>query len=162
MLTPEGLKQSELLANFLLPFNIDHIISSPFIRARQSIEPLAKRLRLDVHLDARLVERQLGVLPHADWLKCLKDTFEDLDLTFPKGESSNNIIARASSVFTDANSSDQSNIVIVTHGNFMSLLLRIFDPTFGFEQWSALTNPDVYKLECGANSNMLNRVWKPG
>jgi 2,3-bisphosphoglycerate-dependent phosphoglycerate mutase len=160
ILTEDGMKQASGLADFLSPFNIDHIISSPFARAIKSIEPLAQRLQLEIHSDVRLIERKLGVLPHADWLQCLEETFNDLSLTFPNGECSNDIITRASSVLDDPSLSGFNNIVIVTHGNFMSLLLRIFDATFGFEQWRSLTNPDVYKLEHNSSSSSLNRIWK--
>lgn len=41
-LTALGAAQAEQLAAFLRPFGVGWIVSSPFRRARQSVEPLAR------------------------------------------------------------------------------------------------------------------------
>lgn len=52
-----------------------------------------------------------------------------------------------------------SQTVLVTHGNLMALLLRCYDERFGFEQWQALTNPDVYMLRIKDEDSEVKRVW---
>ncbi|HWI60619.1 MAG TPA: hypothetical protein VNT75_02140 [Symbiobacteriaceae bacterium] len=47
--------------------------------------------------------------------------------------------------------------VIVTHGNLMTLLLKRFDHRFGFAEWRALSNPDVYLV-----SDCVQRLWLAG
>jgi broad specificity phosphatase PhoE len=56
-LTPAGLADAALLADQLAALPLDRIISSPFLRARQTIVPLAERLGLPIASDARLAER---------------------------------------------------------------------------------------------------------
>jgi 2,3-bisphosphoglycerate-dependent phosphoglycerate mutase len=36
---------------------------------------------------------------------------------------------------------------VVTHGNLLSLIIRYYDPSFGYSEWAKLSNPDVYVLK---------------
>src|SRR5690625_7897252 len=58
-LTEKGHQQAKHLVAFFDNVNIDHIISSPFLRAKQSVEPLSKERHIDIEIDERLQERQL-------------------------------------------------------------------------------------------------------
>lgn len=40
----------------------------------------------------------------------------------------------------------EMNFVVVTHGNLLTLILKHYDDSFGFEAWSRLSNPDIYEL----------------
>jgi 2,3-bisphosphoglycerate-dependent phosphoglycerate mutase len=91
-LTAEGQRQAERLA--ALP--IERIIGSPFVRGRQSIAPLAKRLGLPVATDTRLAERLLAACDLPDWLAGLRSSFDDLDLRLARGEFSPVAMQRAS------------------------------------------------------------------
>ena len=59
--------QAGLLADLLAPLGIARILSSPFVRARDSIAPLAARLGIPIETDDRLVERILTTEPLPDW-----------------------------------------------------------------------------------------------
>jgi 2,3-bisphosphoglycerate-dependent phosphoglycerate mutase len=145
-LTPEGVAQSDSLADSLATANIERIISSPYIRATQSIAPLARRLNLAVELDVRLVERVLCSGSRPDWRELLRASFSDLDLSFEGGESSREAMRRAVAVVTDIQRHSAQSTLLVTHGNLMALLLKHFDDSIGFAEWCALSNPDVYRV----------------
>lgn len=53
-----GLRQAEALARRLVDAGVTRLISSPYVRCRQSLEPLGERLGLDVETDERLAEGQ--------------------------------------------------------------------------------------------------------
>lgn len=55
-LSKAGRKQAERLVEQLADAPIDRIVSSPFVRCRQSVEPLAERRRLPVDLADELAE----------------------------------------------------------------------------------------------------------
>ncbi|MFZ7946105.1 histidine phosphatase family protein [Neobacillus sp. 19] len=59
-LTDRGLKQAIGLCEFFSNIKIDRIISSPYKRAIESIQPLAKRLNIEVEIDSKLTERVLS------------------------------------------------------------------------------------------------------
>ena len=146
-LTPEGVVQSNCLADLLANADIERIISSPYTRAIQSITPLAQRLNLGVELDMRLVERVLCSDSRPDWHEHLSASFPHLDLRLEGGESSREAMQRAVAVVTDIERHAAQSTLLVTHGNLMALLLKHFDDSIGFAEWRALTNPDVYRVD---------------
>lgn len=87
-LTKNGFEQAEKLSLFFRDKKVNQIISSPNLRAIETIELLARRLGLEIQTDQRLSERMLSAMPLTDWMEKLQATFEILDLTYPGGESS--------------------------------------------------------------------------
>lgn len=158
-LTSEGRKQAKRLSDFLKHQNIESIISSPFVRAMTSIEPLAEALNLQVRSDARLPERVLSSEPLDNWLDCLQQTFTDFGLAYDGGETSEQAMERATQVVKEVLAGNHKNVVLVTHGNLMTLLLRYFDKRFGFQEWAALTNPDVYRVIVNGPESTVERLW---
>ena len=159
-LTSEGIAQAQMLAEFLSGDSIDQIVSSPFTRAIQSIEPLAKRLGLEIKLDDRLIEAALSTIDYPDWLDRLRSTFSDFDLSFEGGESSRAATARAVAAITDALQSGTDSTLTVTHGRLMTLILKHFNPAYGFEDWKNLSAPDVYRVTIKDGSPEMERLWK--
>lgn len=162
MLTSEGEKQAETLADLLHNAHIEHIVSSPFRRAVQSIEPLASRLHLTVETDPRLQERILSGSNLSNWRESLRQTFEQLDLCFPGGESSREAMQRAQAAVQDIlQQRSASTIAIVSHGNLSTLLLKYFDETIGFPLWESMTTPDVFCIRISEANVNIRRVWQP-
>lgn len=146
-LTVEGYEQALKLRDHFENIAIDKIISSHFVRAIQTIKPLSELKEITILKEPRLSERILSSEDYPDWLDKLKMTFHDKDLTFLGGESSNEALFRIKSVLEEVLTSSDENIILVTHGAIMSLLLNSFDEQFGFDQWASLTNPDIYMAE---------------
>lgn len=71
-------KQANTLATFLLEnqLQIDHIISSPFVRAIDSIRPYALQANLSIQEDERLAERILSDVSMDDWMQKLESTLQ--------------------------------------------------------------------------------------
>ncbi len=145
-LTEEGFKQAGELAEFFSNIPIDRIVSSPFLRAIQTVEPLSMERNISIEVDNRLAERTLSSIDLPDWMEKLKATYEDLELKFEGGESSREAMDRIVTMVEDVLESDEENTIIVTHGNIMSLLLKHYQDSFGFEDWKNLGNPDVFLL----------------
>jgi 2,3-bisphosphoglycerate-dependent phosphoglycerate mutase len=157
-LTAEGELQAEALAQQFATVNIDRILSSPYVRAVQSIAPLTRAFALPIETDERLVERVLSPIPLTDWMTALQVSFEDLDCCWEGGESSRVAMQRASAVIDDVLAHTAQTTMIVTHGNLMTLLLKRFDPTLGFAFWQQLTNPDIYRVHVQGGEAQLDRV----
>lgn len=159
-LTDNGYEQAEDLSNYFSSITIDRIIASPYIRAIDSIQPLAQRLNLSIETDNRLIERILSTTSLSDWSEKLKDTFEKPELKFKGGESSKEAMQRIIEVVEEILDGNDKNTIIVTHGNLMSLLFNYYDKNFGFEHWKNLNNPDVFILTNEENKIKFKRVWK--
>ena len=160
-LTQVGRVQAEALAHFLAESKIERIISSPYVRAIQSIEPLARLLHVEIETDERLVERVLSDTPRPDWLACLRETFINRDLSFPGGESSRAATQRAVAVLQECVSGEPRITALVSHGNLSTFLLGHFDTTIGFSVWEQMTNPDVFCVRLSAGEARVERLWKP-
>lgn len=62
-LTEHGRAQALALAAHLAQHPIDYVVSSPYVRACETIAPFAGRAQLAVHIDERLAERRLSPEP---------------------------------------------------------------------------------------------------
>ena len=159
-LTSEGIDQAENLAEFLLEAQIGQIVSSPFVRAFESIKPLSIRLNIEIKSDERLIEAALSTIDYSDWLDKLRGTFSDFELSFEGGESSRAATTRAIAAINDALLLYTDPIVVVTHGRLLTLILKRFDSKYGFEEWQNLTTPDVFRIAIKENESQVDRIWQ--
>lgn len=159
-LTEKGYEQADQLAQFFASTQVDAIISSPFLRARESIELLAKRRNIEIIEDERLAERVLSCDNLLDWYEKLRETFTDLDRSYEGGESSREAMKRIVDVIEKILQSEMSDVIVVSHGNLLALLLQHYDDTFGFEEWKQLRNPDVFLLEGNMNGISIGNIWE--
>lgn len=159
-LTEIGQQQAIALASWLNDVSIGRIISSPFVRAYQSIVPLSEDLGLTIEIDDRLVERVLSPVPLDYWRQRLAETFIDLDLSFGGGESSHTAMMRGVSVVNQAMQQTTGSIVLVTHGNLMTLILKHFNKQVGYAEWENLQNPDIYCIQVSGEGTCTERMIK--
>ena len=158
-LTEQGKGQAKTLCAFLARFDVERIVSSPFVRALESIQPLSAHLGIALEIDPRLVERTLSAVPIPDWWERLRESFQDLDLAIQGGESSRAAMERAGSAMADLLNHTAHRTAVVTHGNLMALILKTFDDTVGFELWERLTYPDVYSVTVYETHSAVERIW---
>ena len=159
-LTEIGREQAEALAEFLSDYPIDMIVSSSYMRAQQSIEPFAATVGLPIHLDNRLIERTLSGSPIDNWREVVRDSFEDLELRVPGGESAREVLDRGWAAITELIDGRHRFPIVVTHGNLLSLILNSLDPNFGYDGWESLSNPDVFALKEADDERLVfERVW---
>ncbi len=161
-LSKRGNKQAFELSNTIgnLSFTVDRIISSPYLRAKDSIKPFADRANLQIETDTRLEERMLSNEPIDDWIDILEQSFHNYLFKLPGGESSQEALNRANSVINEClNDANYQNIVIVTHGNLLALMLQRFQVEFGFHEWKSLTNPDMYLVQKIGGEFLVERIW---
>ncbi len=154
-LTAKGREQADRLARFFANIEISHIISSPYVRAIESISPTIGQLKLPLKTDLRLAERVLGSGNLPDWLEQLERSFNDMELKLVGGESGSEAAERGIAALSTA----QHQSIIVTHGNLLALLLNHWDSSYGFNEWRELSNPDVFKIEQNGQSTIIERLW---
>lgn len=159
-LTELGEQQAIELAAFFKEVSVERILSSPYSRAVETIQPIAEQKKIPIVMDDRLKERVLSTSHLPDWMEKLEATFHDGTLKYDNGESSDEAIERIQSVVDEVLESEANVILLVTHGNLMSLLLREYIQDFGFHEWQQLSNPDVYVLEVNMDEKICRRVWK--
>ena len=160
-LSTQGRMDANHVADILSKRPVDAIYSGPFLRARETIAPLARRLGLPVHVEPDLRERQLGNCATEDFFKAVEATWQDSSFAYPGGES--NAVAQQRGLAVLRRLQRQhitENIVLSTHGNLMALILQSFDPSVDFVFWKSLTMPDIYALSFSeAGGVVITKLW---
>ena len=159
-LTAEGHAQALALPAHLVGRGIDRVISSPHLRARQTIAPFAARTGLPVDIDDRLVERRLSIEPSDAWEAEVRASFTGPDRRVAAQESARDASTRGLAVVHEMLDAGHHLPVLVTHGQLLALVLHAIDERFGFDAWRALTNPDAYVIERAAGGALcFARLW---
>ncbi|SEN45132.1 2,3-bisphosphoglycerate-dependent phosphoglycerate mutase [Amphibacillus marinus] len=161
-LTNNGVNQARRIAEFFAnqELRFDRIISSPYMRAIETIKPYARQFNLKIEKDVRLQERILSSQPVDDWIEVVEASFQDKDYRLPGGESSNDALKRGLDVIKEAmEDPEHEQIAIVTHGNLLTLLLSQFEEGYGFSQWRLLKNPDIFVIEHEKDFYQLQHIW---
>lgn len=162
-LTKNGVNQAHRVALFLEDkrFKIDRIITSPYLRAIETIKPFAEKYHIPIEVDSSLQERVLSDEPIDDWIEVLEQSFIDRDFRLPGGESSNDALQRVQDTLNSILNDDRtSTTVVVTHGNLLAILLKEFQGDIGFTQWKEFTNPDIYLVERQEKKFIVQRIWQ--
>jgi 2,3-bisphosphoglycerate-dependent phosphoglycerate mutase len=162
-LSPIGMKDAQSVARSLARFPITQIVSSPYLRARQTIEPYAERAGLKILEDHRLRERHLGDIGHTSFKDAIKRTWLDPDFAYPEGESIHQAQSRALEALAEyVHTETTKHVVISTHGNLLTIILNHFDSRIGFHFWENLTLPDIYcvNTDSGEGPEVI-RIWQP-
>ena len=122
-LNETGIRQAELLAEYLSSTKIDTIYSSPLKRAVKTAETIAGYHKLDVEISPGLIDFDYGKwqgLPHQE----VKDKYKELyaewinspeRVKIPAGESLNDVRKRAISVVDDVIAKYKGTVVLVAH-----------------------------------------------
>jgi probable phosphoglycerate mutase len=110
------------------------LISSDLLRCRQTAEPIAAALGVDLGLDRRLRERHFGVFQGRTWSQILRDDADraarwlarDPDLEVEGGESLRAFARRAGEALeTLAAAHRGRTLIVVTHGGVLDVAHRL-------------------------------------
>ena len=147
-LSARGLDQATALVPAMRGLDLRAIYSSPFPRALQTVAPLAAALAVDVSVIDDLRERALGrVPPGADIGSIVRRYWADPGFGLPGGESNTTCARRVVQAIAQlATRHSGQSIAVASHGNALALYLGTIDPAFGFEQWRAMRNPDLFRV----------------
>ena len=146
-LTAKGIRDAEQLREILTSTRIDAAYSSPYLRARQSIEPIAQARGLAIATIEDLRERMLSRDELPDWQAHLKRSWEDFDYAPPGGETGHVAQARVVRVLdTIASRHSAGTVIVASHGNLIALALHAFMPNVDYEFWKLIPMPAVFTL----------------
>lgn len=163
-LSKEGFSDVEKIDRLLSQERIDYVISSPYLRAVQTVEGVAERIGKEVILEDGFKERQLSSSPVEDFQLAITKVWQEPAFSWEGGES--NIAAQKRGVDSTLKVIEKyegKNIVIGTHGNIMVLIMNYFNNNYGFDFWKELSMPDIYKLTFEkAELIEVNRMWSKG
>lgn len=156
-LAEEGREAAVALAETLTELGVTALYSSPYLRATQTLAPFSERAGLPVTVDQRLRERTLASVDLPNWREHIARSFVDRDYRAPGGESFNDVASRARTALSVIAAADHALPAAATHGNFLSALLHLVDPAFGYDDWLALRNPDLFAVQFSCDTILSMR-----
>lgn len=166
-LSAKGHEDALKIADILKNEGIDVFVSSGYLRAVETVRPLAERMGKSIRELEALNERAVGSMeihiPEEQLLDGIRRSFIDKDFCLPGGESTRRAQERALPVVQALLKEQQGRkIAMGTHGNIMTILLNAFDESYGFEFWTQTSKPDIYKLTWeDQRLARVERLWDP-
>lgn len=165
-LSEKGWRDAGRITEILMNEKIDHIISSSYVRARQTVEGIACYLGKEIGIDPRFRERDLAARDHhfENPAEAMEKVFAEPDFKFPGGEANSEVQERGVSALRDVVSKYRGKkIAIGIHGNIMTCTMQFFDQKYDYEFWKLTTKPDIYKLTINDQFELVGceRLWSP-
>lgn len=161
-LSEKGYNQAKKLLDLFKDIKIEVMMSSPYLRALETIEPLRFKYGLEFIIEDAFKERKVAKTPLDDFEAGMKKLWLQPSFHFEGGLS--NVQAQNSGVkalSTVLSNFVDKSIVIGTHGNIMALMMQHYDNEYDYEFWKRLSMPAVYKLSFEGQSYMKSEAIKP-
>ena len=140
------------MTDYLQDKIIETVLSSPFLRALDTIADFAAQNSLEIETVEAFRERSSDSdmrKDNPDFVSCMERQWADFSYTFSDGECLAEVqdrnIAALSEVLTRYK---DKNIVIGTHGTALSTIINHYDHTYGFEDFMTMVDilPWVVKM----------------
>jgi probable phosphoglycerate mutase len=163
-----GQAQAKAAAKVLGREKFDAIYSSDLSRARQTAQPTANLLSMDVQLDKNLRERHYGIFERLTYAEVKVKFPEDYarfharepDYDFRTGESLKNFSARSIAVISKiAKECEGKSILVFTHGGVLDYLYRhITGLSLSAEREFGIPNAGLNRVELTGDRWQI-RTW---
>ncbi|WP_109529283.1 MULTISPECIES: histidine phosphatase family protein [Nocardia] len=154
-LTEEGRTQANQLADSLADLNPGVVMSSPYLRAIQTLEPSARQWNLPIHTDQQLREWDSGIEPTPHYERLYEQSWARPRWARPGAESLHELTERAVQTLTDIIEEPPPGcrVIIGSHGTFISrALIGLGFPGIDWAFQQAMPMPAVYRLQFGDSS----------
>jgi 2,3-bisphosphoglycerate-dependent phosphoglycerate mutase len=161
-LSVKGKRDAIQVAEILSEYPVTEIYSSPYRRALQTVEPLARLLEVKVQIVPELRERTLSGGVVGDFNSAVEAAWRDPTFSHPGGESNAAAQQRGISIVCKLQEMyPGADIILSTHGNLMALVMQYFVPDIDFAFWKALSMPDIYQIRIDPGGGThIQRLWR--
>lgn len=147
-LTEKGILDTEKVTKVFKNIKVDVVISSPYIRAIDTIEGIAIDKGLDILIINDFRERKVSDVFIDDFNTFSLRQWENFDYALDNGESLKQVQERGIKALNSIlKQYKDNNIVIGTHGTILSTILNYYDRSYDYNFWKTLKMPDIFRLE---------------
>lgn len=152
-LSQKGLKDAKELINDFKDIQIDAIYSSPYLRAIDTIKPIAETKELEIFLINNLKERKVADHYIDDFFEFATNQWNDFEYSLPGGESLKEVQKRGIKALQKIiNNHQEGNIIVAGHGTWLGVMLNHFDNFYDYEFWKTIQMPDIFLFKYKKNS----------
>ncbi|WP_129114212.1 histidine phosphatase family protein [Halegenticoccus tardaugens] len=141
---------------------VDAVVSSPSVRAVQTVEPLADALETPIVVDSDFKERRLAGRHVDEFADATGRLWNDFDASLPGGESNREAQRRGTAALDRLlDRYADRHVAVGTHGTLLTLVLNAYDDEYGETFRRSLSVPDVYRLTFeGSELVGVERAWE--
>ena len=138
-LTAKGLKDRELVTDFLWNKQIDMVLSSPYIRSVDTVRDFAEKKGLEIRIVDDFRERKIDSVWIEDFNSFCKKQWEDFSYKLSNGECLQEVQDRNIAALNRVLETYKGkNIVVGSHGTALSTIVNYYDKSFGHEQFNQI------------------------
>ncbi|WP_374056263.1 histidine phosphatase family protein [Rossellomorea sp. FM04394] len=160
-LSERGKVDAKHVTELLKKEKIDAVCSSPYKRAVETVEGIARHIGQEIKIYEEVRERTLSSKLVKNFDEAISLLWEDPAFSLEGGES--NLTAQkrgVQGIFKIIEEYNGKNVVIGTHGNIMVLIMSYFDPQYDISFWRKLEMLDIYCLTFDDdNVKIVKRIW---
>ena len=159
-LTDQGVADTAKITEVLHDKGIKHIISSPHLRALQTISGLAQALNIQVDIDKDFRERVVGTWIPDRFYGFIKQQWYDFDYRNEGGESLSEVQVRCVGATRRAMKQyKDETIAIATHGTALATIINRFYPEFGYTDVIRMINymPYIVRMDFENANKCVNK-----
>jgi 2,3-bisphosphoglycerate-dependent phosphoglycerate mutase len=149
-LTDKGLKDRIKVTNYLLDKKIDVVLSSPYVRAFDTVADFAKNAGLNIETIDDFRERKVDSVWVEDFKVFCQKQWSDFNYKLTDGETLNEVQKRNIEALEGVLEKYKGkNIVVGSHGTALSMIINCYDNTFNYENFAEIVGlmPWVVKFE---------------
>ena len=138
-LTPKGLVDRELVTNYLSDKNIDIVLSSPYIRAVDTVKHFADKYNMDIDQVEDFRERKIDSCWIEDFVSFSKSQWSDFEYKLSDGECLYEVQSRNVSALQNVLKTNRGKkIAIGSHGTALSMIINYYDNSFGYDDFVSI------------------------
>lgn len=165
-LSEKGHQDAQKVLEIMDKESIEVIFSSPYTRAVQTVDLLAKHLGIEVEKIEGLKEKVYGTESFGsekDFMLFIKRSYLEPDFGLPEGESNNQVQRRGIAVFEKILEDHAGkSIVIGTHGNIMTIIMNYYDKRYDLNFLKQTSKPDIYKMVFAEKTKKCRAIMECG
>ena len=144
-LSEQGKKDVLRLTELFEKYEVSKVISSPYLRAINTVEGIAIKRGITIETIDDFRERENDYVE--DFVSFTKQQWDNFDYSLENGETLNQVQARGINVLKSVlEKYNGENIVIGTHGTILGVILNHFDKKHDYDFWKSMKMPDIFKL----------------
>jgi len=124
-LTPEGEEKARNLTKVKEFLDVDQIYASPTARAISTLKYVAEKLKKEINIDERIIERESGIKGKKG-VSFYNEQWNNFDYKVDGGESLRECQDRMLKFVNDVLGTESKKILVCTHGQALATLLHYY------------------------------------
>lgn len=157
-LTVKGKMDAKLVSMYLRDKEIHEVLSSPFLRAIDTVKDFADEVGFSIKIIQDFRERKVDSVWIEDFVSFTRKQWEDYDFKLSDGESLREVQNRNINALNKVlRLYKGKNIVIGTHGTALSTIINYYQKTYGYNDFEKMRMlmPWIVKMQF-MNDECLN------